>query len=148
MLLSLKKDKWDYLNFFIIWRVWKMRNNSLPAEKRSHCERSSSIRATNTSLKPKAEALRMAVKQMRMLNFKKVAFISDCKPIICVATIYRSNNHPKGPYHRVSMLQDIMESSKSYDFSFCYVPTNRLTLVDELAKNSRCNNQSYVIRWF
>ncbi|KAG5406836.1 hypothetical protein IGI04_012955 [Brassica rapa subsp. trilocularis] len=94
-----------------------MRTNSLQEEKRSHCERSSSIRATNTSLKPKAEALRMAVKQMMMLNFKKVAFIS--------------------PYHRVSMLQDIMESSKSYKFSFCYVPRNWLTLVDELAKNSR-----------
>ncbi|KAG5409839.1 hypothetical protein IGI04_006355 [Brassica rapa subsp. trilocularis] len=57
----------------------------------------------------------MAVKQMRKLNFKKVAFMS--------------------PYHRISMLQDIMESSNSYDFSFCYVPRNRVTSVDELAKN-------------
>ena len=65
-----------------------MRTNSLQEEKRSHCERSSSIRATNTSLKPKAEALRMAVKQMMMLNFKKVAFISDCKPIIYVLQQY------------------------------------------------------------
>ncbi|KAH0912458.1 hypothetical protein HID58_035779 [Brassica napus] len=99
--------------------------------------RSSSISATNTSLKLEAEVLRMAVKQMRKLNFKKVAFM-----------IYWSKNHPIGLYHRVSMLQDIMESSNSYDFSFCYVPRNRVTLVDELAKNVRCNNQRYVIRWF
>lgn len=43
---------------------------------------SSFIKPTNTSLKPEAQALMMAVQQTRRLGYKQIAFLSDCKFLI------------------------------------------------------------------
>lgn len=46
------------------------------------------------------------------------------------------------------MIQDIVTASKANGYTFSYIARNRLSLVDELAKKARCNNQNYVITWY
>ncbi|KAL0719176.1 hypothetical protein Bca4012_068500 [Brassica carinata] len=107
---------------------------------------STSIRATNTPREAEAEALRIAVFQMRALAFGKVHFISDCKTIMddelaqynIRATTWKVRNTES-----ISMIQDIVSVAKDNGFTFSFSPRNRLRLVDELAKKARCNNQNY-----
>ena len=111
---------------------------------------SSSISPTNTPREAETEALRMAVRQMRALAFTNVQFRSDCKSLMdelaqytTAATIVKVRNTES-----ISMVQDIVDTSKTNGFTFTYVPRSSVMLVDELAKKARCNNQNYVIIWF
>lgn len=111
---------------------------------------SSSISPTNTPREAETEALRMAVRQMRALAFTNVQFRSDCKSLMdelaqynTAATIVKVRNTES-----ISMIQDIVDASKTNGFTFTYVPRSSVMLVDELAKKARCNNQNYVITWF
>ncbi|CAN6844624.1 unnamed protein product [Brassica oleracea] len=97
-------------------------------------QRSSSTNPTNTPREAETEALRMAVRQMRALAFTNVQFRT---------TIVKVRNTES-----ISMVQDIVDTSKTNGFTFTYVPRSSVMLVDELAKKARCNNQNYVIIWF
>ncbi|XP_013658448.1 uncharacterized protein LOC106363207 [Brassica napus] len=110
---------------------------------------SSSIRPTNTPREAEAEALRMAVRQLRALAYKNVHFKSDCKSLMDelaqhtnAASIVKVRNT-----ENTSMIQDILNASKGNGFTFSYVARCNLMLVDELAKKARGTNQNYVISW-
>ncbi|KAG5378873.1 hypothetical protein IGI04_026715 [Brassica rapa subsp. trilocularis] len=125
------------------WSLHSIQGNQL-------LQGSSSIHATNTPREAETEALRMAVRQVRALAFSKVHFISDCKSLmdelaqhLTGATIVKVRNTES-----FSMIQDIVEASKANGYTFSYMSRNRLSLVDKLAKNARCNKQNYVITWF
>ncbi|XP_013623363.1 PREDICTED: uncharacterized protein LOC106329276 isoform X2 [Brassica oleracea var. oleracea] len=97
-----------------------------------------------------AEALRIAVTQMRALAFDKVHFFSDCKTIMDELAQYitRATTRKVRNTESISMIQDIVEAAKDNGFTFSYMTRSSLSLVDELAKKARCNNQNYVITWF
>ncbi|KAF3545531.1 hypothetical protein DY000_02004180 [Brassica cretica] len=44
------------------------------------------------------------------------------------------------------MIQNIAEAAKDNGFTFSYMTRSSLSLVDELAKKARCNNQNYKLK--
>lgn len=50
--------------------------------RRPKTPNSASIKPTNSSVEAEAEALLMAVQQIRRLGYKQVTFLSDCKPMV------------------------------------------------------------------
>ncbi|KAH0891358.1 LOW QUALITY PROTEIN: hypothetical protein HID58_053787, partial [Brassica napus] len=86
-----------------------------------------------------AEALRIAVTQMRALAFDKVHFFSDCKAIMDELAQYitRATTRKVRNTESISMIQDIVEAAKDNGFTFSYMTRSSLSLVDELAKKAR-----------
>lgn len=110
---------------------------------------SSSIIPTNSPIEAEAVALLMATQQMRRLQYRNVAFISDCKKLIdelhqCLAgkTITKARHTEVS-----STVRDVHCISKSYNFTFHYASRSLLHNVDGLAKKARTCKQNYVISW-
>lgn len=110
---------------------------------------SSAMDATDTPLVAEAVTMWEAVYQLHRLSHKNVTFLGDCLKLIKQLEWTMGDNQHKDNQisEASSTIHDIGVVAKKNQYSFYHVPRRFTSIVDRLAKNTRSNNQSYVISW-
>ncbi|CAN6844165.1 unnamed protein product [Brassica oleracea] len=113
-------------------------------------EGKAAIEPVNSPLDAEAEALRMAVVQMRKLGYHIVTFYGDSSEIYDTL----SNSHQASPSsikrnHCPTYMKDIANLAKDSNYSFGFQKVKRTCngVADKLAKEGRITNSGYVVRW-
>ncbi|KAL0712201.1 hypothetical protein Bca4012_019179 [Brassica carinata] len=109
----------------------------------------SAMNPTSTSLVAEAMAMWSAVQQLYRLYYTNVTFLSDCLRLIeALYCMIRGRGkqdicHPEV----IGVAEDIEAIATKSNFNFKHVPRNLIDVVDNLAKDARLSNRSYVITW-
>ena len=113
-------------------------------------EGKAAIEPVNSPLDAEAEALRMAVVQMRKLGYHIVTFYGDSSEIYDTL----SNSHQASPSsikgnHCPTYMKDIANLAKesNYNLGFQKVKRTCNGVAYKLAKEGRITNSGYVVRW-
>ncbi|XP_010451246.1 PREDICTED: uncharacterized protein LOC104733362 [Camelina sativa] len=111
-----------------------------------------SISPMNSPVEVEAEALRMAILHVNRLGYANVMFCGDAELLFQqIIHMFNGSHH----YHQenqtllATYLRDIQNISSSYDsVTFVKIPRSVNVVADNLAKNARINQSSFVISWY
>lgn len=103
---------------------------------------SSAILPTETAFQAEAIALCMAVQQLKALSYKRIAFLSDNKQMVNGTNqlSYSGVRAPENCTEAAIIIQDILNLSWGYEFSYHFVPRNFVSIADQQAKKARETN--------
>ncbi|CAA0387563.1 unnamed protein product [Arabidopsis thaliana] len=110
---------------------------------------SGAIHPTQSPTEAEAEALRLAVLDLRRLGYSHVTFCGDLKLIYDTLQrcALRGNNASWKYLPIATYLADVLKISKLCSFNFIHISRDANDIADRLAKQARCNGLDYVICW-
>ncbi|KAJ0258933.1 Ribonuclease H domain-containing protein [Hirschfeldia incana] len=120
-------------------------------EGKAILEGKAAIEPVTSPLEAEAEALRMALVQMRKLGYHTVNFYGDSSDLYDTLS-----KHPPQDYqdivkgiHCPTYMKDIINLKKGNEFHFSFHKIKRScnVVADKLAKESRITNSNYVVSW-
>lgn len=122
---------------------WVLHN----AQGRCILKGASLITPTNSALETEAIALREALLQIKLLNYRQVTFCGDCFTLYHHLEIAVTRSQPKPGLLKIQgHLEDIIAMAKgSYHFKFIGRQMN--VIADALAKNARLQNLPDIVSW-